>query len=205
MDGTWIHRARACMQALGISQRQLAAELGCTRGAVGHYLSGRRNPSLEQMESMARVLRVDLLWLLRGDPPDGVHETPPADRGGSFQLPIMGSTESGLTPDLSGRLDMRLGSPACYGLRVSGSEYSPRLYVGEVAVLDPGAVTTPGDEVFVQFGNGDFGLYSLVKCGQRQITLESLSGERIRRRVDTSEIGVLHKLIAVFRPDEGNG
>ena len=94
MDGDWTGRARAQMRARGVSQQDLSRLLECTRGAVGHYLSGRRHPSLEQMEIIARELGVDLLWLLRGDPPGGVADSPGGDSYAGVHIPIMGSTGS---------------------------------------------------------------------------------------------------------------
>ncbi|MBI2969878.1 MAG: XRE family transcriptional regulator [Gammaproteobacteria bacterium] len=203
MDSAWTGRARQEMRSRGISQQELARELGCTRGAVGHYLSGRRSPSLEQMEIIARFLQVDLMWLLRGNLPGRVAESAGADSTSAVHVPIMGSTASGPMRDPSGQLGTGLGSRPCYGLKVSGSDYSPRLYAGEIAVLDPAAAPVPGDEVFIRFRDGGLGLYSLVNRGDARITLESLAGERARRRVDVSDVQLMHKLIAVFRADEG--
>lgn len=202
MDGDWTGRARAQMRARGVSQQDLARLLDCTRGAVGHYLSGRRHPSLEQMEIIARVLGVDLLWLLRGDPPPGVAEPSGADSDTGLRIPIMGSTGSGFARSPSKRLGMRLGSRACYGLKISGSDYSPRLYAGEIAVFDPVTDAGPGDEVLVRFRDGKMGLYALVNRGRARVTLESLTGDRIRRQVELKDLKAVHKLIAVFRPDD---
>jgi transcriptional regulator with XRE-family HTH domain len=52
------------MSELGVTQDQLAQELGVTRGAVGHYLNGRREPSLEQMAIIARKLNMTVAELL---------------------------------------------------------------------------------------------------------------------------------------------
>lgn len=43
---------------LGISQEQLAFKLGLSRTHTGHIEQGRRSPSLEVLEKIARVLRV---------------------------------------------------------------------------------------------------------------------------------------------------
>ena len=202
MDGDWTGRARAQMRARGVSQQDLSRLLDCTRGAVGHYLSGRRHPSLEQMETIAKVLGVDLLWLLRGDPPGGVADSPGADSYSGLHIPIMGSTGTGFARGPAKKQGMRLGSRACYGLKITGSDYSPRLYAGEVAVFDPATDAGPGDEVLVRFRDGKMGLYALVNRGRARITLQSLAGDRIRRQAELKEVKAVHKLIAVFRPDD---
>jgi len=64
---TWQDRARGIMKEKGITQEALMLALGVTtRGAVGHYMKGRREPSLDQMIALAKHLGVQLEWLLSG-------------------------------------------------------------------------------------------------------------------------------------------
>lgn len=54
----WCARAVARMKELGIVQTDLLETFDVTsRGAVGHYLSGRREPSLEQFRRLAAKLK----------------------------------------------------------------------------------------------------------------------------------------------------
>lgn len=56
---TWQNRAKTRMKALGLTQESLAAPLGVkTRGAVGHYFSGRRQLSAEQAIALCRFLDI---------------------------------------------------------------------------------------------------------------------------------------------------
>ncbi|MCK5866679.1 MAG: helix-turn-helix transcriptional regulator, partial [Marinobacter adhaerens] len=65
---TWQDRVRSVMKEQGITQDALTYVLGVsTRGAVGHYLSGRREPSAAQLQSLAKFLKVNLNWLLTGE------------------------------------------------------------------------------------------------------------------------------------------
>ncbi len=154
------------------------------------------------METIAKVLGVDLLWLLRGDPPGAIADTPDADSYSGLQIPIMGSTGSGFARGSAKQSGMRLGSRGCYGVTISGSDYSPRLYTGEVAVFDPAIEAGPGDEVLIRFRDGKIGLYTLVKRGPARITLASLAGDRVRHQAELKDIKTLHKLIAVLRSDD---
>lgn len=62
---TWMDRARRRMHELGIRQDDLIRPLGVkTRGAVGHYLSGRRKPDPDQVVALARWLRMSTDELL---------------------------------------------------------------------------------------------------------------------------------------------
>ena len=78
------------MAKLGLKQADLTDALGVkTRGAVGHYLAGRREPSIEQLAALAAKLQISLGDLVGTDgstdyprtgptgEPIGVNETAP--------------------------------------------------------------------------------------------------------------------------------
>ena len=70
MDDEWAERARMRMGALALSQDDLRDALGVgTRGAVGHYLNGRRQLSAVQAVGLAKRLKCDIAWLLTGELP----------------------------------------------------------------------------------------------------------------------------------------
>lgn len=76
MTETWIDRTRRRMAELGVTQADLMEPLGVnTRGAVGHYMTGRREPSLAQFAALAERLGMttDEL-LLRAPSPNTFHE-----------------------------------------------------------------------------------------------------------------------------------
>ena len=50
----WSITARRRAKQLGLTQHDLAAALGVTRAAVGHYMSGRREPDIEGLKALAR-------------------------------------------------------------------------------------------------------------------------------------------------------
>ena len=69
MQKEWTARARARMKERGITQEQLTSVLGVrSKGAVSHYLSGRRSLSIDQAASLARHLQCSLDWLVLGRP-----------------------------------------------------------------------------------------------------------------------------------------
>jgi transcriptional regulator with XRE-family HTH domain len=70
MNGdTWRQRTKAKMQALAVTQDDLKDVFDVTtRGAVGHYLSGRRTPSPEQLIALGRRLSMSMDELLLGAP-----------------------------------------------------------------------------------------------------------------------------------------
>lgn len=52
----WIKAVRGAMTQQGITQDQLAERIGKTQGAVGHWLNGRREPGLADINQMLSVL-----------------------------------------------------------------------------------------------------------------------------------------------------
>lgn len=65
--GTWHARAKRRMQDLGVTQMDLLSVFDVTtRGAVGHYLNGRRDPSPSVLTNLADKLDMSLDELLRG-------------------------------------------------------------------------------------------------------------------------------------------
>jgi SOS-response transcriptional repressor LexA len=65
---TWTTRIKLRMKELGMTQEVLAHKMGVTRGAVTHYLAGRRVPPLRQFQKLAAILKADPAWLQFGTP-----------------------------------------------------------------------------------------------------------------------------------------
>ncbi|MBV9576552.1 MAG: helix-turn-helix domain-containing protein [Gammaproteobacteria bacterium] len=63
---TWAIRIKSRMKELGMTQEELASKMGITRGAVTHYLAGRRVPPLKQFQKLASILKADPAWLQFG-------------------------------------------------------------------------------------------------------------------------------------------
>lgn len=65
MSAAWYERAKLRMRTLRLTQDDLCRPLGVkTRGAVGHYLTGRREPGPEQLKAIAQILKMSLDDLL---------------------------------------------------------------------------------------------------------------------------------------------
>lgn len=52
----------------GMSQSQLADQLGISPSAIGMYEQGRREPAVETIVALAKTFRVSTDYLLTGDP-----------------------------------------------------------------------------------------------------------------------------------------
>jgi len=62
----WSTRLKERMKALKMTQEILASKMGITRGAITHYLSERRTPSLLQFKKLSAVLKTNPAWLQYG-------------------------------------------------------------------------------------------------------------------------------------------
>jgi len=71
---TWIIQAKKIMRDKGVTQKDIASAMGkSTRGAVGHYFTGRSQPTLNQLKSLAKYLDITLAELVD---PEGVNNNP---------------------------------------------------------------------------------------------------------------------------------
>ena len=65
MATDWITKAKLIMKQRGITQQDLVPVMGkTTRGAIGHYFTGRSEPSLEQLKNLAKFLGVSVNYLI---------------------------------------------------------------------------------------------------------------------------------------------
>ncbi len=189
---TWKGRLKLRLQAVGLAQEELAEKLGCTRGAVGHYLSGRRSPSLQRVEAIARILRVHPAWLLYGTGEVEMREPVPDP----YWLRASDS-------DLSRRewnVSAEWGEH-CYAMQATKGNYAPRLRKGEFAIFDPSRKALPQDEVLVAFTGVAPCLHVLHRLGKRWVSLDSFGTDRSMRMIRRcTELEFLHPLVAVWRP-----
>ena len=199
MDESWIDRARAQMRAHGISHQGLAEKLGCTRGAVGHYLSGRRGPSLKQLARIARALHVAPAWLLHGSGADGVREPAAIYGDRNHRVPVVATTGPRARLRPTGHLLVPLPPRNCYAMIIADDSYSPRIYAGELILIDPGLEPSAGDEVVIQKRSGPPSVHTFINRAQGRVTVEAISGQRERKTIRSNDIRFMHTIIAVFR------
>ena len=61
----WVDKAKKEMKRKNLTQQDIAPSMGkSTRGAIGHYFTGRSKPTLNQLEGLAKYLGVSLSWLV---------------------------------------------------------------------------------------------------------------------------------------------
>lgn len=198
MATSWMERAKILMQSQGISQEELAALMSCTRGAVGHYLNGRRSPSLAQLNRIAAALRADPAWLLFGEKA-GVREggTTAYHRSG-LSVPLTAELRDGKRRSGGGHVSLPTAVD-CYAVLITGNEHEPRIHSGEAVLVDPAGQPAAGDEVAVHFKDRSIQLCSLVRKSEDRVTVDSIVGEKRLRTLTKRDYTYIHKIVAIFR------
>ena len=64
----WYIKARSILKSKGLRYIDIAQALGVTESAVGHYLTGRREPTLEIIRKIAAMCGQSLSELVGEDP-----------------------------------------------------------------------------------------------------------------------------------------
>jgi transcriptional regulator with XRE-family HTH domain len=67
--GASAHRIRIARRSAGLSQAQLALELGVQRSAVSHWEAQRGKPSMNNLRALALLTGVQFEWLATGRGP----------------------------------------------------------------------------------------------------------------------------------------
>lgn len=204
---SWNERMRACMKARAMTQAQLARALGCTRGAVGHYLSGRRRPTLDQFAAIAAALGVSPAWLQYGEgagagTAGGAGEGVQEPAGGYRAEPrlrvvgTLGRTDNAARP-ASGPLHWRPPAEAV-ALRVTDDAYAPRLRARDLVVLAADPPPQPGEEVVVRDLQGRHTPYVLRQRGER-LVLDPLAAGAPTVVIARDRVGALLRVLAILR------
>lgn len=67
MKETFVKRLRELIEREGISQRELAEDIGITEAALSRYMNGNRIPNGENLYNLATALRTTTDYLLGRD------------------------------------------------------------------------------------------------------------------------------------------
>ncbi|MBR2181532.1 MAG: helix-turn-helix transcriptional regulator, partial [Oscillospiraceae bacterium] len=74
----------------GISQSQLASDLGISQGTVGNWESGIREPSFETISKLAKYFNVSVDYLL------GRSDELTSSSSNAKKIPVLGNVAAGL-------------------------------------------------------------------------------------------------------------
>lgn len=201
MGRTWHSRAKERMKEVGVTQEGLKKALGVTtRGAVGHYLSGRREPSIEQLIALAKTLRCTVNWLIEGvDTIQDANTSPLSYNGG--KVPLIDWVQAGdfqrvTDPYEVGDAERWIPSPIegraqIFALRVRGPSMEPRFRDGEIIYVDPHKEAENGSIVVVRLEDSVEATFKQLWIDGNQWLLKALNPDWPRQIIEVKETATI--------------
>lgn len=159
---TWNQLIRDKMVESKISQEKLGESIGKTQGAIGHWLRGTREPSVEDITKIMLAVGINEMIIKSNGEASLI--------GSDFEY--AGTIKSGtvtvrgeatidrngdiimIKEDFGGKLKIYSDDPDCYALKINGDSLYPRINSGEFIILEPNSNPREGDEVLVELING---------------------------------------------------
>jgi transcriptional regulator with XRE-family HTH domain len=199
------------MAELGLSQNDLIEPMGVkTRGAVGHFMTGRREPSMGQLVALANTLRMSIDDLVHGEQrPLPLYERRPFDRAlrPSQQIPIRGLTtvstdgKTARTEDFdepAGWFDFSSSDPQAFALEIAGGSVLSVLRPGWFLIIEPGAIVVDGDTALILLDQDRDSIQEVLWQREDGLVVASLAtGERSKI---TEPIIDLFRIAAILPP-----
>lgn len=206
----WYELAKARMKERGVTQERLADELGVTQGAVAHWLSGRREPSLSVIGQALQYLGLPKLEVGSADLPEESNvEVGPPITSPIRRIDIVGIAQLGqggywINLELAeGFVETYSRDEDAYALRLKGDSMSPAIRDGWVAVCEPNHRLVPGEYVMVTTTDGQSMVKELLFENDEAVSLMSVNsayGER--RTIPRKEIDRIHYVGNILAPSK---
>lgn len=159
---TWYDLAKERMKALGVTQEDIAVHLGITKGAVSHWLNGRRQPTLQEISEIFNRLGIKdpvfntdgTFSLQHGENPDTLPPEP------QYSYPLFTSVQAGSFSAVGSFTEKdaaewvsttRKASDRAFWLTVEGHSMTapagskPSFPEGMLILVDPDEDVNPGD------------------------------------------------------------
>jgi SOS-response transcriptional repressor LexA len=216
MKNEWFDLVKSRMAAAGISQSQLAHQLGVTQGALNHWLNGRRFPSLHEISAMFKILGISGATLnFDGTFTIGADGQSPTLKP-QYEYPLLSEVQAGSLEESPAHYEMdakewiataKYASQNSYWLTVKGHSMtapqgsSPSFPEGMLILVDPEEAESvkPGDFCVAQL-NGEVTFKVFQMYGGKPL-LEPLN-PRYENIPVTDGFRILGKVVKSQWPDE---
>ena len=203
----WVKKAREHKE---LTQEQLGALMGKTKGNVSAWENGRHEPSYSQLKRIEELTG----YPLEDVPRTTAQEPPPEYAGlvtGFRPVPVVGTAklgDNGYYEEISsipgagdGFIEHVSRDGAAYALKVRGNSMSPAIRDGWFVIVEPNARPVVGEYVLVALANGQKMVKELLIQRSDSIDIVSVNnGER--RTIYTDELDSLQAVAAVLPPSK---
>ena len=209
----WYELAKARMKETGITQEKLAEHIGVSQGGVAHWLSGRREPSLEVIGQVLKFLGLPEMSVGRG-PDSGLFEDgsnvepgPPITTD-ARRIDIVGTAQMG--PDghwvgldnAGGWVETWSRDTDAYALLLRGDSMAPAIRSGWVAVCEPNHRLVPGEYVMVTTVDDQSMVKELLFQNDEGVSLMSINSAYERVTIPWTQIQTIHYVGAILGPSK---
>lgn len=181
MKTEWYELVKTRMAGLGMTQSQLAEELGITQGALSHWLNGRRSASLAEIGSIFKILGIVGATLnLDGSFSLGEQPLQPVLKP-HYEYPVFSHVQAGMfTPEFRTFTERdaenwvgttKKASEKAFWLEVDGHSMTsppgsrPSFPEGMLILVDPEQPVDPGDFCISRLDGDEFTFKRLIKDG----------------------------------------
>lgn len=176
MKKPWNQYVREKMQAQNLRQDDIAETMGKTQGAIGHWLTGRRMPNVNEVAQMINLTGVEKV-ILNGDGTIEDFDTNVqlARPTKSNSYPLISNIQAGVWTeavdfgDSEGYdyIDTEIDAgPDAFFLRISGMSMEPKFSEGDLVLIDIRKRPHPGDYVAAVNGTGEATLKRYRELGE---------------------------------------
>jgi putative prophage repressor CI len=176
MKKPWNTFIREKMQEKNLKQEDIAEAMDKTQGAIGHWLTGRRQPNVNEVAQMINLTGVDKV-ILNGD--GTVEEfdenVKPEKVETSYSYPLISNIEAGLFTEafdyktamgyeyIDSEIDA--GEDAFF-LRIKGRSMEPKFMEDDLVLIDVRRRPHPGDYVAAVNDGGEATLKRYRELGE---------------------------------------
>ena len=180
MKKPWNTFIREKMQEKNLKQEDIAEAMDKTQGAIGHWLTGRRQPNVNEVAQMINLTGVDKV-ILNGD--GTVEEfdenAKPEKVETSYSYPLISNVEAGLFTEafdyqtamgyeyIDSEIDA--GEDAFF-LRIKGRSMEPKFIEDDLVLIDVRRRPHPGDYVAAVNDSGEATLKRYRELGELSVS-----------------------------------
>ncbi|OOF68315.1 LexA family protein [Rodentibacter caecimuris] len=165
MKKQWNTYVREKMQQNKMTQEEIAERLKKTQGAIGHWLTGRRTPNINEVAELIKIVGGDKVILNNdGTVEDFDNNVTPVNIKQTHSYPILSSIQAGTfseTFDYSCSTGYEFLESIIetkgegFFLEVKGQSMEPKFSEGDMILIDTGLQPNPGDYVAAVNGDGE--------------------------------------------------
>lgn len=176
-------RLNARAEHLGLSQTEIAERLGLKLPRVSNWFQGRNFPRKRERLELARILGVNLEWLIQGEgEPERKLQEDAAPYGTAVrEVPVISWSHAGEAASYEEMPKHWQGSVAttsrdrkAFAVTVEGDCMEPKFFAGDRVVLEPNAERRNGKPVVARLADDTIHLRIYTKLHSGTIRLTSL-------------------------------